>query len=503
MTQISRTKSFLYNTTFSIISQIAIFISGLIVPYIMLQEYGSEINGISISISQIIKYFMLVEAGLANASIFALYEPLAKKKYKEINGIISATKIFYNKSGLIFLILTIGLALSYPFIIKTTELSSVGIFLLTLILATSGTIDFFSLSKYRALLTADQKLYIVSISTTIYIIFNTLIIYFFAKSENSIIFVRTIALFSIFARTIYLKLYCNKYYKYLNFKEKPNYDVLKKRWDSLYLQILGSIHTGAPIIFVTFFTNIKLVSVYGVFNMIIGGVGGLISVFTSGLFANFGNIISKNETNTLKEVYSEFEFLYYIIISITYSVTLILILPFIRLYTNGVTDINYSLPILAFLITFNGLVFNLKTPQGTLVIAAGLFKETRIQTTIQGLISIVGGLIGVIGWGINGVLLGSIVSNIYRTIDLLIFVPREITNTKIRISFIRILRCVFVFFLSILFTLFSPINPINFIEWVKYAIFFSLITALFTLVLNYLLERDEFINILNRILNIF
>lgn len=79
MTQISRTKSFLYNTTFSIISQIAIFISGLIVPYIMLQEYGSEINGISISISQIIKYFMLVEAGLANASIFALYEPLAKK----------------------------------------------------------------------------------------------------------------------------------------------------------------------------------------------------------------------------------------------------------------------------------------------------------------------------------------------------------------------------------------------------------------------------------------
>ena len=69
-----------------------------------------------------------------------------------------------------------------------------------------------------------------------------------------------------------------------------------------------------------------------------------------------------------------------------------MIMPFIRIYTAGVTDINYNEPLVGFLFVLNGLLYNLKTPQGMLVISAGMYKETRIQTTIQGAIVVILGL---------------------------------------------------------------------------------------------------------------
>ena len=52
-----------------------------------------------------------------------------------------------------------------------------------------------------------------------------------------------------------------------------------------------------------------------------------------------------------------------------------------------------------------------------LVVSAGLFKETKVQTIIQGAIAVVIGIALVPYYGIAGVLAASILSNIYRDID--------------------------------------------------------------------------------------
>ena len=71
----TRTDKFFYNATTSLIYQLITLISGVIIPRLMLETYGSEVNGLVSSISQFISYFALVEAGLAAASVFALYKP--------------------------------------------------------------------------------------------------------------------------------------------------------------------------------------------------------------------------------------------------------------------------------------------------------------------------------------------------------------------------------------------------------------------------------------------
>lgn len=498
----SRTKNFLGNTFASIINQVVVLISGFIVPNLMLHAYGSEVNGLSSSISQFITYFSLVEAGLSGASIYALYKPLAKNNQKEINSIISTTNTFYMKSGFIFLTFSIGMAIIYPFVVETTALSKLEIGFLTLILATSGTVDFFTLSKYRALLTADQKQYVISYASSAYTIIYTIIIAIFAKEGSNVIIVRAIALISVFMRTAILQIYCKRKYKFLNFKEEPNKKALNKRWDALYLQILGTIHTGAPAVIATFLTNLKEVSVYSVYNMVVGGIGGVVGIFSSGLAANFGNIIANDEKETLKKIYDQLEYVYYTLITVLYSITVVLIVPFIRIYTDGITDVSYIRPITAIMMCLNGILFSMKTPQGTMVVAAGMYKETRVQTTIQGLIAIVGGIVGAYLWGLDGVLAGAILSNLYRTIDLVFFSSQNIVHIKSTKSIRRVTRNMALFSLAVILSVIFKFSPINYLEWVILAVIYSVIIFAVVVLVNYLLDRQSFRDVVQRVKNL-
>lgn len=497
----SRTKKFFYNTVATAFYQIIVMLAGFITPRFMLKYYGSEINGLVSSINQFIVSFNLVEAGLSGAAIYALYKPLAEENYKGINSIVSAAKKFYMQSGYIFLSLTIGLAAIYPLLVKTDAVTPFNVGLLVLILGVNGTLEFFTLAKYRVLLTADQRTYIVSLASIVQIVLNTLIIVVLASREVNVVLLRFVALFSIFFRSLILMIYVNFKYKFIDYKERPNLDALNKRWDALYLQILGAIQTGAPIVILTFVAhNLKIVSVYAIFNMIIVGLNGILSIFISGLSASFGDVIVKREHGVLQKAYREFELFYYMLITIIYSTAFITIMPFIRIYTSGITDINYNLSLVGFLFVLNGLLFNIKTPQGMLVISAGLFKETKIQATVQGVIVAIVGII--LGPFINiiGVLIGSILSNIYRDIDLMFFIPKNVTRLSVRKTATRIIRI----FVSIgvvwIPFFFIEISSTSFLSWMKDAAVVLISATFIVLIINFLFERDNTINASKRII---
>lgn len=470
----------------------------------MLVIFGSEINGLVTSISQFISLFNLVEAGLAGAAVYALYKPLADDDHKSINGVLSSTNRFYILSGYVFVALTLGLALIYPALVKTTELSPFSVGTLVLILGVSGALEFFTMAKYRALLTADQKLYVLSLASIVAIILNIIIIAVLSFNGASIVVVRLVALLSVFARSLILYIYVRLKYTYIDYSVAPDNEALNKRWDALYLQILGAVHSGAPIIIATIFTSLRMVSVYAIFNMVVAGISGIVGIFTSGLSASFGNVIARNEQSVLQSAYQEFELAYYALIAWAYSCTAMLIMPFVKLYTAGITDVNYNEPLIGFLFTLNGLLYSLKTPQSMLVISAGLYRETRVQVTIQGLIAVVGGMILVQFWGLAGILMGAILSNIYRDIDLLLYIPNKVTKLKVRTSFYRMMRVLVCFVLVCLpFVNFIQINCQNFMDWLAWAVIIAIYAFLVVVVINYLFDRQVSRNILHRMKSLF
>lgn len=500
MSNSSRTKKFFYNSASTATLQIITMLVGFITPRVMLIAYGSEINGLVSSISQFISYFNLVEAGLAGAAIYALYKPLADNDYEGINGVVSAAKRFYTQSGYIFISLTIGFAFIYPFYIKTDSISPLNVGLLVLILGVNGALEFFTLAKYRVLLSADQKTYVISMASIVQIILNTIIIVVLAHFRVNIVILRFVALFSIFLRSAILMVYCKRKYKYLNYKEASNKEALNKRWDALYLQILGAVHRGAPVVIITLILkDLMLVSVYTIFNMVIAGINGILSIFISGLSASFGDVISRGELKILQKAYSEFEFAYYSLIAIVYSITFVTIMPFINIYTRGISDTNYNMPIIGFLFVLNGLMYNIKTPQGMLVISAGMYRETRMQTTIQGLITVVLGAILAPSMGIAAVLIGSILSNLYRDIDLMFFIPCNVTRLPVKTTALRILRifaCVVLVWIPFYFV---HVQIQSFLLWILFAVGVGIYTVVVVLVIGYIFDRNEIKNILRRV----
>ena len=502
----SRTKKFLYNSFSSVMLQLFTLISGFILPKVILESYGSEINGLVTSITQFISYFNLVEAGLASAAIYALYKPLSKNEHKAINAILSAAKRFYTTSGYIFLALVLGLAIIFPAFGRVSELSYLDIAILVVVLGLSGVLEFFSMSKYRVLLTADQKTYILSIGSILSITISTVITYILAKFGVNITIVKFVALASVLIRALYLYIYVKRKYSYVNYDETPDFKSLNKRWDALYLQILGSVQIGIPIILATILTDYNVVSIYSIYYMVIGGLNSILNVFVNGLSASFGDIIARDEQDKLKKTSQEFEYVYYVILVFVYLVAYKMIMPFISIYTEGITDINYYYPIIGLLFILNGFFYNLKTPQGMLVISAGMYKETKKQTTLQALILIVFGFIfGLIGsrisyiYGLGGIMIGSILSNIYRSIDLLFFIPKYVTKLEFTKTLTRWGKILLQIILIIIIYAFIDVSCDNYISWVIEAIKISLVTIIPILLIDLIAEKQILKSLLNRI----
>lgn len=500
MSELSRTKKFAYSTVTTAVYQLMLFLAGFITPKVMLTFYSSEINGLVSSITQFITYFNLVEAGLSGATVYALYKPLAKKDYDEISSVVVAAKNFYMQAGYVFLALITALAIGYPLIVKTQGLSNIEVALLVFVLGFNSVLEFFTLAKYRALLSADQKTYIISLSSTVHVVLNTVIIYVLARLGVGIVLLRTVALISILVRSLILMIYVRKKYPWVNYKAKPEKKALNKRWDAMYMQILGAVHTGAPVVILTVVVkDLLLVSVFSIYNMIITGLHGIMSIFSSGLSAGFGDVIVRNETETLKKTYQQFELGYLSLMTVIYSVAMVTIMPFIKIYTNGITDTEYYIPAIGFLIVINAFFYNLKSPQAMLLIAAGLYKESRVQTTIQGGLMVVLGCIFGYFWKIEGVLAAAVISNFYRDIDLLFFIPKHVTKLPVTNTLKRWGSMILCFLIIVLMGSLIPLQVKNYFDWAILACLVALLAIIVVIFNAICFDRKAFLGLFNRL----
>lgn len=498
----SRTSKFIINSFSTALFQLIKMITGFILPKIMLSVYGSEINGLVNSILQLISYLALVEAGLTGATIYSLYKPLTISDTKRINSILTAARKFYNRTGCLFMGMILVAAFIYPVFIKTQIMNYNEIVILFFILGFNEVLDFFILAKYRTLLTADQNIYIISVTNIIQTILNVIIIASASYLGASIIIVYLLALLSIIIKTVILLIYCKKKYCYLDFSVEPDYSALNKRWDALYMQIIGVIHNGAPVLISSFLLSLNHVSIYSVYRLVVFSINSILGIFTNSMSSGFGDILARDEKDNFKKSFTEFEYIYYIIITIAFSVMIITFIPFINVYTKGL-DINYSFLSTAILMSLNGFFYNIKTPYGMLTISSGKYKESRLQISIQGFLAIFWEIILGIKWGLNGIIVGELISNLYRDIDFIFFAPKHLTHYSFKHTLKMWLRSLFAILVTLSINFVIHIEPVStYFDWIKLAFIVGIYTTIFTLIINIITDYGLFKQVLLRFKNI-
>lgn len=502
-----RAKLSLYNSSSAMLLQIVNMIINLILPRVIVLEYGSATNGLVTSIRQFVQYFNVVEGGLAFAAVYALYKPLAENDHDRINHILSGANKLYNYSGLIFSGLVVAGAFVYPIFVHEEGITPLTMGMLVVIIGAQGALEFFAVGKYKALFTADQKSYVISLINAMAATLNSAIIIVLAKLHLDIVLVWLFSLTSFIIRMLAYILYARRKYKNLDFNAEPDFKALDKRWDSLILQILGAVTVGTPVLVISFMCGLKESSVYTVYNMVFASVLAILSTFNNGLSAIFGDMLVKNETEIFQRAYKQYEYLYYGLMGWAYACAAILIMPFIRIYTQDLTDVNYIRPEIGLLFVLSGILYNAKTPQGMLVISAGLYKETKYQTLAQAIINLVVSVALAPSLGITGVILGSVVSNLYRTIDLVIFIPKTLTKLPIMITVRRLVRM----FVLTAISIFPPIYWLNIMDrapsgymgWLIWAVPTGLWCLFVFAVGNVIMERKTARDILLRVRGMF
>ena len=373
---------------------------------------------------------------------------------------------------------------------------------MVIILGANGVLDFFVMAKYTTLFTADQRLYVISLANCLQVIFTTVIMFILARQQMDIVVLRAIVVMVILGKAYLIRWYAGRYYASVNYSsETPDYTALTKRWDVLYLQLLGAVQTATPVVLLTLLAkDLKLVSVYVVYNMVLSGVNSILGIFMNGLQAGFGEIIARREISTLQRAYSEFQFMYYNLMGIVFSVTFVTIQPFIRLYTEGITDVDYNVPLIAGLFVVSGLLYNLKTPQGMLTLAAGLYREQRVQLTIQSVILLVFGLCLTSKYGISGVLIAAIASNVFRDVEIPYFVHKFLLRESYINTYKNMILCLSISVTAIFFIRQCMSTEVfSCVEWILYLVQVIAVVVIIFAIKSFILERNAMQDCLLRI----
>ena len=114
------------------------------------------------------------------------------------------------------------------------------------------------------------------------------------------------------------------------------------------------------------------------------------------------------------------------LVSSLYCIAGIFILPFLKLYTAGVQDINYIDPILPYLFIAVYLLNNGRESSNMVIKFAGHFKQTQWRSVLEAVINLTVSLLAVHFYGIYGVLAGTIAALLYRTNDMIIYANKKI-----------------------------------------------------------------------------
>ena len=511
----SRTARFVKNTLSTAIYQLTAMVMGFITPRLMILYYGSEVNGLIVSVTEFLTYFKMVEAGLAAAVYVALYEPLARRDYPAISGVVSAARGFYNTAGWLFVGITLLFSVLYPVFVPVldvngVQMSSLSVMLLIIAMGASGALEFFTMSRFRVLLTADQHTYVVSLASMASLMLSTTLLVVLPFLGADVIVVRLAASLTILLRAALLNRYVNKHYAQVDVHAVPNKKALAKRWDALYVELTKVFQQGAGVILGTVITREPgVLSVYGVYHMVTVGLWGILKMATTGIYSIFGNLLVSGDQKKFQNAYRDFECLYHLGVTILFGVAAVLIVPFVNLYTHGIHDANYNVPVLGLLIVFEAMTTHCKIPFELMISASGKFREVRSHCLWQVAVSVVlGGALGLMllplgaEWSLCGIVAGVSVGNLVFTALQLTFVPKEITGLDWKPSLVRIIR-MFVTVAVIAAPCLLLIDaPRRFFTWVMYAFLLVIYATVIAFLSAWLFDRRTLRSLIARLMHL-
>ncbi|MFD2725964.1 hypothetical protein [Hyunsoonleella rubra] len=381
---------------------------------IFLENLGDEFIGSEGTLKSMLMFLNLSELGIGTAIGFSLYTPIFNNDRDKINEIIGYLGYLYKKIGLFILIGGVTLALFFPLFFKNTEMNIGIIIFLFFSLLVGNLINYF-FTYHMFLLEADQKSYVnITIGTSSYIlklVIQCIVLIYF---ESVILWISAELLVAVL-QVIVLRIKIKQIYPWLVFNYKVNDDIktrnkyILKKIKQVSFHKLGSfVSTGTDNILIFALINPATVAYVGNYQMVMGNVNILVSKLFSGTNASVGNLVAEKDINNMLKVFWEMMALRFFFAGTTSLLIYVGLDDFIILWLGEKYLLSQDILVALALIFF---ILQVRQPVDSFVQAHGLYDDIWAPV-IQSVINLLVSIIFVLEYGIIGVFIGTIISQI-------------------------------------------------------------------------------------------
>lgn len=497
-----RGRKALRNVISSLGVQFVIIICGFIVPRLILSAYGSKVNGAVSSITQFLAFITLLESGFGPVIKAILFKPIANKDKDTIKKILKAAEKIFRKISYIFIAYIIVLCVFLPIKLQN-EFDALFTISMIIIISISTFSEYFFGMTYTIYLQAEQKSYINSSIRMFSLIANAIVVFLLVKCGASIQIVKLISSLIYVIRPVFLNIYVKKKYGIYLKDVKEKYEI-KQKWDGLSQHIAYVVYKNIDIMILTLCGNLIEISVYSVYYMVVNRIRNIVQSFIGGIDDSFGDMLARGEKDNLNKNFKMYETVYLTIVTIVFSSTLFLIVPFVKAYTTGITDADYIRTTFAFLIVVTELIAAIRQPYQDLVKVAGRFKETRIGAWVEAISNAVISLALVWNFGIVGVAIGTLISMLVRTIEFVCYASKQILYRSlwqtIKNSIVIVLEIALI---SIIMNFIPKYEAYSYGTWAIKGLCVFIVSSIVVLMINWVVYKDSFKMIIAKIKNFF
>ena len=423
-----RTKNALRNLIVSLLYEVFILALGLIIPRFIILSYGDSINGLTQTINRLLTLVNLLQAGAVGASIFQMFKPVAEGDYETQSAIMYASKKFFNKMGVIYLLIVMVCAVFYGFYLQEDTLTPIEVILSFAVLALNGSLYFFFTARHDILCTSYQKKYLLKLSSFIEKIVYYILLFLVIKGNLYFIYMYAALLCGSVVRVLVNEHYCRKLVDKRLTSDPVNKKFEIKDRKFLMLASIGDqVIAAAPTVIITTLISLASSSVFSVYSMIYISMRTLIDSVHHSVSAVFGNLVTTADDQKISKIFDVLLYVFVMIGALLASCCAFLFMNFISLYTKGFDATDYYQPILACFIVAYVAIFAIKTVFSFVSNSYGLFKLTCKATLVCGAFSLIVSIVSTMLFGMSYVMLGVLLYHLSTMCVFIVAFKKEIT----------------------------------------------------------------------------
>lgn len=477
------------NTVLGVIYQVSLLLVNFILPRFFLKYYGSNVNGLISSITQFLSFINLADMGIGAVVSSALYKPLAKGDDEKVSSIVVFARKFFKIVGFILITYIVVLTFVYPIIVKD---SFSVLFTVTLMWAMciSQFGQYFIGITYQLLLNADQRSYVQLFINAVTIILNAAAAIFIMVHGGSVQLVKLTTSLIFLARPVFMYGYVRKHY-HINYKAKADPNAVPQKKSGIIQHIAYMVYQNADVAVLTLFSTLSNVSIYSVYVLVNNGLKSFVTALTTGFLAMFGDMIAKGEREKLNKSYDVYDWMIHTVCTYVYSLSGVLIVPFILTYTRGINDANYNVPLFAIIITIAYACNTVREGMFVIIKAAGHYKQTQKASLMEAILNLSVSIIFVFKFGLVGVAIGTMIATSFFGIYEMHYLSQHILYRKP----MKYIRQLLIDFLSVVViavcTHWIHITTYSYGVWFVNALIAAVIAAVVLLAINWFFYSDN------------